>query len=161
MSAPINKSARGPRIRSDDKRAVQSLLWTLRPLISACGPMPMTCVIAFLAVALDEGKTVNSYARGVGVQRWVMSRYLHILGDRARYGGPGRGLVTVERDADNPRQKKVLLTDKGRELLSLMRRGMQRVGTPPTTVIFEETTEPVMTEPAPALSAQRSILTPS
>jgi len=67
-------------------------------------------------VALDEGKGVNAYARALGVHRATMSRHLRDIGARARNGGPGLGLVTVEKHATDPLKSQVLLTAKGRSI---------------------------------------------
>jgi len=84
-------------------------------------------VTVFLMVALDEGKGVGAYARDLGIHRWTMSRYLCNIGARARTGGPGLGLVTVEHYADDPRQTKVLLTAKGRAVAEEVFRQMSRL----------------------------------
>ena len=109
-----------------DKRDFQSLLWALRPLINLSGSMPLPFVTTFLFVALDEGRGVNTYARAVGTHRSAMSRNLHALGDRARNGGPGLGLVTVEPHPTVPGRSQVHLTAKGRliarEVLQQLRR---------------------------------------
>jgi len=52
--------------------------------------------MVFLTVALEEGKLVGTYARELGLTRFVMSRYMRRIGDRARDGGPGLGLVTIK-----------------------------------------------------------------
>lgn len=41
--------------------------------------------------------------RALGIDRRVMSRYLRDIGDRARNGGPGLGLVVVELHTDEVR----------------------------------------------------------
>ncbi len=100
----------------DDKRAIQGLLWALKPLANLRGSIPLPFVTTFLMVALDEGKGVNSYARALGIHRAAMSRYLRDIGDRARNGGPGLGLVTIEQDPTDPRKSQVFLTAKGRSI---------------------------------------------
>jgi hypothetical protein len=97
-----------------DKRDFQSLLWALKPLINLSGSMPLPFVTTFLFVALEEGKGVNTYAREIGVHRSAMSRNLHALGDRARNGGPGLGLVTVDPHPTATGKSEVHLTAKGR-----------------------------------------------
>ena len=91
-------------MEQSDKRDFQSLLWALKPLINLSGFMPLPFVTTFLFVALDEGRGVNTYARAIGIHRSAMSRNLHALGDRARHGGPGLGLVTID-PPHRPRQK--------------------------------------------------------
>ncbi len=78
-------------------------------------------------VALDEGKGVGTYARAVGIHRWRMSRYLRDIGTRARSGGPGLGLVTVEHDPKDRRWTKVVLTAKGRAVAEEVFQQMRRL----------------------------------
>jgi hypothetical protein len=65
-------------------------------------------------VALDEGKGVGNYASAIEVSRFAISRYLRDIGNRARNGGPGLGLVTIEPHPIDPRRRQVFLTAKGR-----------------------------------------------
>ena len=67
-------------------------------------------------VALDEGKGVNAYARAMGIHRSAMSRCLHDIGDRARSGGPGLGLVTIDPHPTVSQRSQVRLTAKGRSI---------------------------------------------
>ena len=61
------------------------------------GPfVPLRLVTVFLAVATNEGKGVNEYARRLGFDRSVMSRFGRELADRSRDGGPGLGLVSID-----------------------------------------------------------------
>jgi hypothetical protein len=79
--------------------------------------MPLSAVTMFLMVALDEGKGVNTYARAIGKHRSVASRSLHDIGGRARNGGPGLGLVSVDPHPTDPRRSQVHLTAKGRSIV--------------------------------------------
>src|SRR5579862_2523290 len=99
-----------------DKRAIEALLWALKPLANLRGSIPLPYATTFLIVALDEGKSVNAYARAVGIHRAAMHRYVRNIGDRARNGGPGLGLVRTERHPTYSNRRQVLLTDKGRLL---------------------------------------------
>jgi DNA-binding MarR family transcriptional regulator len=67
-------------------------------------------------VAAEEGKGVNAYARAMGIHRAAVSRYLRDIGDRARNGGPGLGLITVKNDPADPIRSQVFLTPKGRSI---------------------------------------------
>ena len=78
--------------------------------------MPLPFVTTFLFVALDEGRGVNTYARAIGIHRSAMSKNLHALGDRARHGGPGLGLVTIDPHPTAPGRSQVHLTAKGRQV---------------------------------------------
>jgi hypothetical protein len=109
-----------------DKRAIQALSWALKPLADLRGSIPLPFVTTFLMVALDEGKGCNAYARAVGIHRAAMSRYLRDIGGRARNGGPGLGLVTVEPHPTDPRRSRVLLSAKGRSIAKEMFQQMRR-----------------------------------
>lgn len=115
-----------PSAKPIDKRAIQALLWALKPLSNLRGSIPLPYVTIFLMVALDEGKSVSTYARAVGVKdRRIMSRYLRDIGDRARNGGPGLGLVTIEPNPTKPRAHQVHLTAKGRAVADAIARQMR------------------------------------
>jgi DNA-binding MarR family transcriptional regulator len=116
VSAPIDHPQGGLAITQSDKRTTQALLWALKPLTNLRGSIPLPYVTSFLMVAADEGKGVNAYARAMGIHRAAMSRYLRDIGDRARNGGPGLGLVTVESDPADPVRSQVFLTPKGRSI---------------------------------------------
>ena len=113
-------------IRQVDKRGIQTLLWSLKPLIDLRGSIPLPFVTTFLMVALDEGKGVNAYARAAGLHRAAMSRYLKDIGDRARNGGPGLGLVTVDPHPTNPSRSQVHLTAKGRSIAEAIFQQMRK-----------------------------------
>lgn len=78
--------------------------------------MPLPSLTAFLMVALDEGQGVNVYARSAGIDRRAMSRILHAIGDRARSGGPGLGLITIEQHLSDPARTRIFLTPKGHSI---------------------------------------------
>lgn len=110
-----------------NKKIIQALLWALKPVANLRGSIPLPCVITFLSVALDEGKGVCEYARATGFHRAAMSRYLRDIGDRARNGGPGLGLVTVQPHPIHAHRRQVMLTDKGRSLAKHMFNPMRRI----------------------------------
>jgi DNA-binding MarR family transcriptional regulator len=112
----VSKSPSDHPLSPQDKRTIQVLLWALKPLINLRSSIPLPFVTVFLMVALDEGQGVNEYARMVGIHRAAMSRYLRNIGARARYGGPGLGLVTIEPHPTDPVRKRVFLTTKGRSI---------------------------------------------
>jgi hypothetical protein len=115
-----------PAMKRSHKRDIQSLLWALKPLVSLRGSIPPRFVTAFLMVALDEGKGVNAYARAVGIHRSVMSRYLRDIGHRARNGGPGLGLVSVDPHPSHSLRCQVSLTPKGRSVANEILHGLQK-----------------------------------
>lgn len=103
-------------ITGNDKKIVQALLWSLKPFLNLRRPMPLPFVATFLMVALDEGKGVNQYARALGVDRAVASRNLHAIGDRARNGGPGLGLIKIEQHHADPARTRIFLSSRGRAI---------------------------------------------
>jgi len=103
-------------ITENDRKIVQALLWALKPFLNLRRPMPLPFVATFLMVALEEGKGVNEYARALGMHRAVASRNLHAIGDRARNGEPGLGLVTFQSHMSNPQRTQIFLTPKGRSI---------------------------------------------
>jgi DNA-binding MarR family transcriptional regulator len=107
-----------------EKKALQSLLWALKPNLRGSIPLPFATV--FLMIALDEGHGVNAYARAMGIHRSAMSRYLRDIGARARNGGPGLGLVTVKPHGGDQRRYEVLLTPKGRSIIKQIVRHIRR-----------------------------------
>jgi hypothetical protein len=76
--------------------------------------MPVAYLLAFILVALEEGRGVIEYARRAGVDRFAMSRYLALLGDGQNNKG-GYGWVKLRR---NGISKSVVLTPKGYVFLS-------------------------------------------
>jgi DNA-binding HxlR family transcriptional regulator len=112
----VISSASDFSISQHDKKATRALLWALKPLSNLRRPVPLPSLTAFLMVVLDEGRGVNEYARAVGIHRAAMSRNLHAIGGRARNGGPGLGLVTVQPHPTHPIRSQVFLTPKGRSI---------------------------------------------
>jgi hypothetical protein len=113
-------------VKPTDKRNIEALLWALKPLANLRGSIPLPYATTFLMVALDEGKSINAYARAVGINRAAMHRYMQNIGDRARNGGAGLGLVRTEQHPTFSNRRQVLLTDKGRLLAEEIFQQMNR-----------------------------------
>ncbi len=110
-----------------DKRVIQALLWALKPLSNLRRrSIPLPYAVAFLTVALEEGKPVGRYAQELDLNRYVMTRYMQCIGDRGRNGEPGLGLVTIRRTDGYPTRTEVFLTDKGRALAAQVFQGLRR-----------------------------------
>lgn len=106
-----------------EKEAIQRLLWALEPLSG----IPFPFITTFLAIVLEEGQTQSAYARAASIHRYTMSRYIHALGDCARDGGPGLGLVRLERDPEKMRNShRIYLTAKGRAVAADIFRNLKR-----------------------------------
>jgi hypothetical protein len=112
-------------IAPSDKRVVQALLWALKPLSNLRRSIPLPYAVTFLTVALEEGKPVGAYARELDSNRYVMSRYMQCIGDKARNGSAGLGLVTIKRTKGYPTRTEVFLTDKGRALAAQVFQGLR------------------------------------
>jgi hypothetical protein len=107
-----------------EKRRLGAFLSACDVFTTIRNTMPLQYVRAFTLVALDEGQGVGEYARMAGVSQSVMSRHLLDLGDRARDGSPGFGLVTLKLDVMNLRRHQCILTDRGRVLAGHIVRAM-------------------------------------
>jgi DNA-binding MarR family transcriptional regulator len=100
-----------------DKKTLEAFRNGHKPFVLIRHTLPMQYVLAFLDIALDEGLGVTEYAKKARVSQSVMSRHLLDLGDKARDGGPGYGLVTSRQDPLNLRRHQVMLTDKRRAMV--------------------------------------------
>jgi hypothetical protein len=107
-------------ITQADKRTIQGLLLALEPLLDLRGPLPLRLVTTFLTVAYNEGQGVCEYARQVGIHRAIMSRYIHDLADHDRDGGPGLGLLRIDKGSYRPNKQKIYLTKKGHAVAMAM-----------------------------------------
>jgi hypothetical protein len=115
------------QITRADKRVIQSLLSALKPLndLSGRGSLPLPYAMAFLVVACDEGKPLSFYASKMDMNRFVISRCMHCIGDRGRGARAGLGLVTIRQTGDYPVRTEVLLTAKGREFAATILRHLR------------------------------------
>ena len=117
---------RSARKAPDQNKAIQTLLWAIKPLSDLGGPIPFPYMLTFLTVALEEGKSVGTYARELNVNRFLMSRHIRCIGDRARNGQAGLGLVTTRRVDNYPNRTAIFLTDKGRAIAAQVYRNLRR-----------------------------------
>jgi hypothetical protein len=96
-----------------DQRAVQTLLSALASISDLRErPIPLAFVVVFLAVVLEEGRTVGDYATELNMSRFAAFKYIQSIGDSGRHNAPGLGLVTMEKGYRA--KTDVVLTDKGR-----------------------------------------------
>lgn len=82
--------------------------------------MPLQYALSFLAVAMDEGKSVKDYAEKLGVNTTTMSRHLLDIGPRNRNMEEGYGLIQYRANPLELRRHQFFLTNKGRRLVSLI-----------------------------------------
>lgn len=118
--AAVQAMANDTQLSRSEKMAIEILLSGLKPLTKLPNSITLPFAAAFLLVALDEGRIISSYARRLGVTRFIMSRYIQTLGERARNGGPGLGLVAVKQHPIVPNARQVYLTAKGRSLAKVI-----------------------------------------
>ena len=67
-----------------EKRTLSTLHEALQTFILIRHTMPLQYVRTFLEVAMDEGRSVNEYAKRLKVSNSVMSRQLLDIGPRTR-----------------------------------------------------------------------------
>ena len=88
-------------------------------------------VQAFYVVSLEQGLSVNEYARRLKVSKSTMSRMLLNLGASNRKFEPGAGLVTSYPNPRDEREVQYWLTSRGRalatQLAALMRNLQQQL----------------------------------
>lgn len=97
-------------------RKVDTLLSQFRSSIDPNIPAQM--LQTFMAVAMNEGKSLTEIAEVVSANLSTASRHLLELGDRNRRMEPGYGLVARNPDPMNLRQNAYSLTAKGKLLLA-------------------------------------------
>jgi hypothetical protein len=102
-----------------DRRPLHALLAALKPISDRDSHIPVAWIKTLLLVALDEGKGVAHYSRAADVNRAVMSRFLHCIGDKKRRDDiPGLGLVKVKIDPVRADRRQVFLTEEGHSVVA-------------------------------------------
>jgi hypothetical protein len=77
---------------------------------------PVSLIYAFWAVCLEEGLSVDEYAKRTEIPQVTMSRNLLDLGERNRKMEPGLGLVMSRPGQFDSRRHEYMLTERGRLL---------------------------------------------
>lgn len=80
--------------------------------------IPAQMLQTFMAVAMNEGKSLTEYAELVSANLSTASRHMLELGDRNRRLEAGYGLVVRTPDPMNLRQNAYTLSRKGKLLLA-------------------------------------------
>lgn len=83
--------------------------------------VPAPLVQTFLAVARNEGKTVNELVELTNGNRSTVSRHLLDLSENLRNGAPGYGLLNRVRNPTDLRSVMFVLSPKGKNYLTQMR----------------------------------------
>jgi DNA-binding MarR family transcriptional regulator len=77
---------------------------------------PVSLLTAFLQICIEEGLSVDEYAKRAELPQSTMSRHLLDLGDRNRKMEPGLGLITSRFNRFDHRKREYMLTERGRAL---------------------------------------------
>ena len=94
---------------SKSKRQLVGLADILKQADALQRGMPVGYLLAFVLVAVDEGEGVLEYAARAGVDRFAMSHYLRVLGEK------GHGWLEAKRVG---KRRSITLTSKGHVVLS-------------------------------------------
>lgn len=120
-----------PTLSEEERAYARTLLLALEPFRRVNPSMPLSYIVAFLLVALEEGKGVSEYAADASapgippVSPTVMTRNLLDIGDRNRQREEGLGLITQERDLYDLRKHNAKITPKGKGLIAAVKRALQ------------------------------------
>lgn len=99
------------------KRGLRKAERIMRHVRSVMDPViPVQYVQTFLAVALDEGKSLGEYADDIGTNLSTASRHMLDLGDRDRKGREGYKLVERRTHPTELRKNVYTLTPRGKLL---------------------------------------------
>lgn len=102
-----------------EREALQGLYRTLGHFRAMMGPkVPSQVIMAYLAVALEEGQPLNEYASRLGSRMSTTSRHFMDLAERNRHKGDGHKLIERRDNPLNEREKLMTLSAQGK----LMRR---------------------------------------
>ena len=117
-------------LTEEERAAAIALRLALEPLRSVNPHMPLSHIVTFLEVAIDEGQGVAEYAKKLEISPTVMTPNLLDVGDRNRMKEPGLGLITQERDILDLRRHNAKVTPKGKGVLHkvLMSFKMRKAG---------------------------------
>ena len=95
---------------SKSKRQLVGLADILKQADALQRGMPVGYLLAFVLVAVDEGEGVMEYAARAGVDKFAMSHYLRVLGEKGQgYGWRAKRVG---------KRRSITLTSKGHVVLS-------------------------------------------
>lgn len=113
-------------VTAEEKAALKALLGALEPFRARKPTITLQQVMAFLLVALNEGRQVTEYARMAGIAQGVMTRNLLDLGEYTRNREPGLDLLEQKPDLMNRRAHLTFLTHKGSSVVGAITRAWQK-----------------------------------
>lgn len=99
---------------------VKRLMAVLEEFKNISPTMSVQQILAFLAVAMNEGTSLKDIVESSGVKTPTMSRHLIDLGPRNRRMEPGLNLIEVRQDPMELRKNQYTLSDRGRYLVNLI-----------------------------------------
>ncbi len=119
----MHAAKRGDETADADLRKLLDIVERFR---SARQTLSIGQVSVFLRVAIEEGLTVNDYAKSLGMAQSMMSRTLLDLSETPRGGSPGLGLLLRKHSATSLRDVNYFLSPKGRYWVQQMHETMRR-----------------------------------
>jgi DNA-binding MarR family transcriptional regulator len=122
----LNGCVMHPDGRLLKKKSARSLHFMRRYRPSSSFGTPLQYVRTFLEVAMDEGRSVNEYAKRLKVSKSVMSRQLLDIGPRTRNASTGFGLIVTRPNMHERRRHEVYLSPKGRALAQHLKRTLNQ-----------------------------------
>jgi DNA-binding MarR family transcriptional regulator len=102
-------------------RKLRSLAQAIEKFRALDDALPARVMHTFVAVAAwpeDEGPSMGELATHLGLNAGVVTRHVAALTETHRLGKPGLSLVEVHTDINDPRIKRVRLSQKGKTLRS-------------------------------------------
>lgn len=111
-----------PKLNETDKAALLGVFRSLKVFKLLSDRMPLQYVLSFMAVAVDEGKSVIDYARALDVNNTTMSRHLLDIGPFNRNHEEGYNLIEYRVDPNERRRHQYYLTPKGKHFVQMILR---------------------------------------
>lgn len=116
----------GILMEDEDRQALQRLYAALDEVKGISLHMPVGQLMAFLVVALNEGKPMKDLAKIADSNISTMSRQLIDLGQRNRRMEPGYMLIEQRQNPMNLRENQYSVTLKGNHLLKGILKHLKR-----------------------------------
>lgn len=104
-------------MKDGERQAISRAIDALEAFTLERPNIPAGHIVAFLRLALDEGKSVKHYAEVNERETSTMARALLTLGSLNRKGEPGMMLIEDRISAHSRREYEVYLTAKGKTML--------------------------------------------
>lgn len=122
---PVDPYGRLPR---DELVQLERLMRVVDRFREIDGAFPASYMMAFMLVAHKPGGGPTDYAPALGTIPPIASRMLLEIGEHARRGGDGYGLIERTTNPEDLRAVSLRLTRKGRELWARISRDLGDIG---------------------------------